>query len=95
MQETAELIRRAKVARCEFNPRQLALVHHALTKPDAVYTFTSHQWSHAVSLETARTDLLDLAKRRLLQLSKRGRQFVFRPAPILRGRMEENLSRAT
>ena len=48
------------------NHRQIALLRHALHHPDTVYTYRSHQTSHGVVYQTARTDLLGLAKRGLL-----------------------------
>lgn len=91
LQETEALIRRARLAPRGLNARQLALMHHALQRPDAVYTFASHGWSHGVSFQTARTDLLDLARRKLLQKSKRGRQFFFTPASNVKQRMEDEV----
>lgn len=91
LQETEALIKRARLARGVLNPRQLALMHHALQRPDALYTFESHAWSHRVSFQTARTDLQALAGLKLLRRGKRGRQFVFSPATELKKRLEEHL----
>lgn len=60
-------------------------------RPDAVYTFASHGWSHAVSFQTARTDLLDLARFKLLQRSKKGRKFYFTPVPNIRKHLESEV----
>lgn len=70
------------------NPRQLALVQHALANPDAEYTVASHQRSHGVVYETARSDLLALMRRRWLVKAKRGKAFVFHPAPDLARKLE-------
>ena len=45
----------------ELNHRQLALVRNALKNPGAEYTIKSHQTSHGVTYQTARTDLLKLS----------------------------------
>jgi hypothetical protein len=50
----------------ELNPRQLALVNHAMKRSDVAYTVESHRISHGVVYQTARTDLLHLASLRLL-----------------------------
>lgn len=88
---TAELVKRARAIKGELNPRQLALIHHALENPRAIYTFASHRLSHGVTYETARTDLLKLAEKKLLARSKAGRMMRFSPAPDLRARLEESV----
>lgn len=60
-----------------FNHRQLALLGHALRHAGTSYTIQSHQRSHGVVYQTARTDLLDLAERGLLVQHKVGKSFVF------------------
>lgn len=65
------------------NYRQKALLSHALRHENAVYTFRSHQVSHNVVNQTARTDLLDLVARGLLRKTKQGSSFVFQPIPNL------------
>jgi Fic family protein len=65
----------------DFNPRQLALLQHAMRNPDAQYTVQSHMTSHDVVHQTARQDLLDLEKRGLLNRERVGRAFVWSPAP--------------
>ncbi len=75
VRETERLLRQA-----DLNHRQLALLSHALRHPDAEYTFRSHQTSHGVVYQSARTDLLDLERRGLLERRKIGQRFYFRPA---------------
>jgi Fic family protein len=70
-----------------FNHRQLALLGDAIRTPGRAYTFNSHARSHAVTHETARTDLMELARRGLLERHRRGRQYVFEPAPRLADRL--------
>lgn len=60
-----------------FNHRQVALIRHALTHPGHRYTVASHKASHGVAYQTARTDLLDLEQRGVLELRKRGKPMVF------------------
>jgi Fic family protein len=70
------------------NHRQLALLTHALKHPDFAYTIRSHQRSHGVVYQTARSDLLDLASRLLLEKRKRGATLVFVPARDLHSRIQ-------
>ncbi len=65
------------------NSRQKALVTHALKSPGAEYTIKSHQNSHDVTYQTARTDLLGLNERGLLERTLLGRQYLFAAAPEL------------
>jgi Fic family protein len=65
------------------NHRQRALVGHALRHPHQRYTFKSHQISHNVVYQTARTDLLDLHDRALLESNKIGKTWYFTPASDL------------
>jgi Fic family protein len=67
-------------SRGEWNARQLALLNHALKHSEARYTVESHQRSHNVTYQTARTDLLKLADQGLLTQRKIGRAFVFEPS---------------
>jgi len=60
-----------------FNHRQAELIRHALKHPFQEYTITSHKKSHNVVYQTARTDLLDMKARGVLEQKKRGRKMVF------------------
>lgn len=82
-----ELVRRAARSHGDFNPRQLALINHAVKHPEARYTVDSHQRSHGITYETARTDLTKLANIGLLVKRKSGRAFVFVASPELHGRI--------
>ena len=62
------------------NHRQAALVGHLLKHPQVRPTIASHQRSHKVAYQTARTDLLSLTGLGLLISSKRGRSMQFRLA---------------
>lgn len=64
-----------------FNHRQVALIRHALDNPGQRYTIASHQQSHDVAYQTARTDLLNLAERGVLEMGKKGRAMIF-VAPV-------------
>jgi Fic family protein len=70
------------------NHRQRTLISHALRHPHQRYTFKSHQISNNVVYQTARTDLLDLERRRLLESQKIGKKWYFTPVSDL----EEKLS---
>ena len=59
------------------NHRQMALLRHALRHPGFRYTVGSHQASHGVSNQTARTDLQKLAAQDLLLPTRQGRREVF------------------
>lgn len=60
-----------------FNHRQVEVIRHALKHPGQRYTIASHQTSHHVTYETARTDLLGLNARGLLEQQKKGNQMIF------------------
>lgn len=91
IREAEELVRRASTVHAELNPRQLALINHALKKPEARYTVDSHRRSHGISYETARSDLVKLTDQTLLDQRKFGRAFVFTPSKDLRSRLEGRL----
>jgi Fic family protein len=68
----------------DLNYRQRAVLARALKNPTATFTFKSHRASHGVVYATARKDLFELADRGYLVRERRGREFVFLPAPDLR-----------
>jgi Fic family protein len=72
------------------NGRQLVLLTHAVKHPDHAYTFAGHASSNRVTHETARADLSGLADRGLLIRHRRGRTYVFEPAPDLPERLRES-----
>lgn len=71
----------------EFNRRQLAVLSDAVKHPDRRYTFKTHATTYDVVHQTARMDLLTLARRGLLTYRRVGRQYVFRPAEDLLDRL--------
>lgn len=73
LRETRALLRRS----AEFNHRQLALLSHALRHPGMQYTIESHRMSHDIVYQTARSDLLALAEKGLLEIHRTGRKFYF------------------
>jgi Fic family protein len=77
-----------------FNHRQVELIRHALKHPDQHYTFASHQKSNNVVYQTARTDLLDLKRRGVMEQKKRGKRMVFVAPPDLAERLRQLESRA-
>lgn len=82
--QTAALLRRSD----RFNHRQIALLTHALRHPGFAYNIQSHRVSHRIVYQTARADLLGLAKEGLLDLRKSGRTFYFYPPEDLAERLE-------
>lgn len=72
----------------EFNHRQLAVLGHGLRHPGARYTIKSHQRSHRVVYDTARTDLLDLASRGLVVQRRRGNTYEFEAPEDLHDRLK-------
>lgn len=83
VREVETLLRRSPA----FNQRQLALLAHGLRHPDAVYTFRSHATSHSVTYQSARTDLLDLESKGLLERAVQGKTFLFYPVADLADRL--------
>ena len=72
----------------ELNPRQQALIAHALRKPDTQYVIAGHQRSHGVTHQTARDDLFDLTQREFLVVGKEGRRYLFRVPKDLPRRLQ-------
>jgi Fic family protein len=71
------------------NQRQRDLISHALRHPGQAYSIEAHRVSHNVVYETARTDLLDLAKRELVHKRKKGKAWVFTPAVDLAEKLRQ------
>lgn len=90
MRKTNELQEAKKKLRglAELNPRQQALIAHALRKPDTRYVIAGHQSSHGVTHQTARDDLFDLTQRELLVVGKEGRRYLFQVPKDLPGRLQ-------
>lgn len=82
------VLRRRLADRGDLNHRQLALLDHALRRPDAEYTHDSHATSHRVSAVTARADLHELVRRGWLVRQRSGRRYVFLPVHDLAHRMD-------
>lgn len=73
------------------NHRQLALLSHAVRRPDAVYTFETHRNSHGVVYQTARSDLLDLEALGFLERRQVGREYRFHPVEGLTGHLLDSM----
>ena len=71
------------------NPRQRMLLANAFEKPKEIFAIETHANVHAVTYQTARTDLLGLTSLGLLQMRKEGKKFVFSPVPDLKEKLEE------
>ena len=71
------------------NHRQRALISHALRHPHHGYTIKSHQTGHNVVYQTARTDLLDLQDRGLLDCERIGKKWYFTPTKNLEEKLAE------
>lgn len=77
LKEASSLVDQSHLQKA-LNHRQLALLQHALRRPGAEYTIKSHQGSHGVTYQTARTDLLKLSDEwRLLLKVKVGKKDIF------------------
>lgn len=72
----------------DLNHRQQALLTHAVRHPNFAYTIAGHMTRHGIVYDTARLDLLDLAKRGLLEQRKAGRALAF----IAPANLEKRLS---
>ena len=82
-----QMLERKMRALALLNHRQQALISHAVRNPHQAYTIDSHSLSHKVVYQTARSDLLDLAKRGVLQAKKVGKQWRFTPSPDIEERL--------
>lgn len=89
LEEAEKLLDNSK-ARGLLNHRQLMLLRHALKNPGAHYDIQKHKTSHAISYQTARTDLLTMADDlRLLNKRKYGKSWVFVSPSDLRMRLKK------
>jgi Fic family protein len=71
------------------NYRQIALLKHALKSPRFIYTTYGHQNTHGIAYETARKDLVDMAKKwGFLNIQKEGQFYIFEAPEDLRERIE-------
>lgn len=75
-EEFRELSRQVRALKL-FNHRQAEVIRHALKHPGEQYTIASHRQTHQVVYQTARSDLLDLARRGILTKKARGKLLVF------------------
>jgi Fic family protein len=89
IERSASLLRLAK----DLNLRQRLLLEHALRRPTTEYTVKSHMNSNGVVAATARTDLEDLVRRRMLLTSRRGNQVVYTVVPGLADRLERSMAK--
>lgn len=87
--ETERFLQTNQVLLNKLNYRQIALIKHALKHPTMRYLIEGHRQSHNVTYDTARTDLLNLAKLGLLIKQKTGKAFTFIVPNGLRNRVEE------
>ena len=79
--EAARLLEKSRLSRA-LNHRQLGLLKNGLDNPGMEYTIKSHQNSHGISYQTARTDLLALSDEfKLLRKYKVGKKDVFVAPP--------------
>jgi Fic family protein len=60
-----------------FNHRQVDLIRHAMKHPYSHYAIESHRVSHNIVYQTARTDLLELESRGVIEKRMIGRKMVF------------------
>lgn len=72
-----------------FNHRQRALISHALRHPHHRYTIEGHKLSHNVVYQTARTDLLNLKARGILDARKVGKAWYFTPAADIEVKLQQ------
>ena len=71
------------------NYRQIALLKHALKSPRFIYTVYGHKNTHGIAYETARKDLMDMAKKwNFLNIHKDGKFYNFEAPGDLKERIE-------
>ena len=87
-QQTERLMARSSTLRARLNHRQITLLTHALRHPGEEYRIDSHQRTHGVVYQTARSDLLALEALNLLLKAKAGNAYLFIAPADLRGKIE-------
>lgn len=63
----------------DLNIRQTQILQHVTAHPNDILTIKHHQNVNKISYQTARTDLLELAKKGWLEPIKKGKTFYFKP----------------
>jgi Fic family protein len=86
--QAESLLRPGSPLGAQLNHRQRALLLHAIRHPDSVYEIAGHQSAHRIAYPTARNDLLELARLGLASKERRGKGFIFSPAPDLANRLK-------
>jgi Fic family protein len=84
-----ELLHGVRKLRKKLNFRQMALLKHALTHPNYIYSINEYQNSYGIAYETARKDLMQMSDGfSFLKKLKDGRTFVFISPPDLEEKIE-------
>ena len=86
--ERGTLARAMGALETRLNPRQWTFVQEALKRPGAAYGIAGHAERFSVSYLTARADLEDLWKLKLLRKTRKGVQSVYLVPKDLRARLE-------
>jgi Fic family protein len=86
--KTEEQSRNRWILAGKFNTRQRALLSRALRDPNTLFSYESHANSHGVTIYTARADILELEKLKLLKGNRKGRRFEFVAAPDIHARLK-------
>ena len=87
--DAENLLIRSPGIRGRLNHRQLALLTYALKHPGQLYRVATHQATHNVVYQTARSDLLELERMGFLDKMKQGNAFVFFAPDDLHQRIEQ------
>lgn len=74
------------------NKRQVTILKHALSHPDAEYTVEYYKNVHNVVYETARTDLLRLQSKGFFNVIKKGGTFYFTPDAGLHLKLKKKIN---
>ncbi len=88
MESARNMLKRNTKLASQLNHRQRELLMHALKNPNATFTIANHQHQNTIAYQTARTDLLALAKLKLLRRHQSGKEFVFSSVPDLAKKIE-------